>query len=506
MARFILGTNLDDVLIGSRGSDIIRGKKGNDFIDGGLGKDFLYGEDGDDTLLAGYDDGTGDLFDGGIGIDTYMILGSAVENLEFRINLANGRDQYDNTYVSIENIIGGKAADVLIGNDDANILDGGAGDDVLRGGNGDDTLLGNAGMDDLVGGAGADHLDGGAGIDDQAFYSDSSAGVDVNLLTGLGTGGDAEGDTLVDIEHLLGSGFDDVLTGDASNNRLNGRAGNDELYGGEGNDTLIGGAGSDIIDGGAGNDTASFEFAGSGVSLNLTTGGFGGRAGGDTYISIENVTGSDFGDVITGNDEVNRLNGGDGNDQLRGAGGNDQLIGGLGSDALNGGSGIDTANYGAAASAVVVDLSLGGSGGEALGDSYTNIEFVLGSAFDDFITGDNLNNRLYGADGNDELIGGGGKDTLIGGAGNDTLTGDGGYDVFWFRGLDEGDDTITDFNAGSGMTDRIWLGANTGVSSWSDVLSASTDTAQGVLITLDNGTLLLNNLTVADLYQDDFII
>ncbi len=152
--------------------------------------------------------------------------------------------------------------DVLYGGDGDDFLYGGDGDDSLSGDAGNDKLYGGTGNDTLIGGAGADLLDGGAGTD-LASYAASTAGVSVNLTTGLGAGGDAAGDTLTGIENVTGSAFDDTLTGDsganvldggAGNDLLDGGAGNDSLYGGAGNDTLIGGAGSDVLDGGAGTD------------------------------------------------------------------------------------------------------------------------------------------------------------------------------------------------------------------------------------------------------------
>ena len=70
----------------------------------------------------------------------------------------------------------------------------------------DNVLIGNAGNNILTGLGGDDMLDGGAGID-TASYAGSSAGVSVSLMTGLGSGGDAEGDTLVRIENLTGSAY-----------------------------------------------------------------------------------------------------------------------------------------------------------------------------------------------------------------------------------------------------------------------------------------------------------
>ncbi len=64
-------------------------------------------------------------------------------------------------------------------------------------------------------------LDGGAGID-TASYAASSAGVSVSLMTGLGSGGDAQGDTLIRIENLTGSALDDTLEGNGGTNVLTG--------------------------------------------------------------------------------------------------------------------------------------------------------------------------------------------------------------------------------------------------------------------------------------------
>ena len=82
-----------------------------------------------------------------------------------------------------------------------------------------DSIYGGGGADTLVGGAGADYLDGGSGTD-VADYATSGAGVTVNLTTGTGLGGDAQGDVLVNIENLVGSLFNDVLTGNTGNNSI----------------------------------------------------------------------------------------------------------------------------------------------------------------------------------------------------------------------------------------------------------------------------------------------
>ena len=95
---------------------------------------------------------------------------------------------------------------------------------------------------------------------DTISYNVSPAGVTINLTDGTARGGDADGDTLVDrgddrIENVVGSGHDDVLTGNREANTLQGLAGADMLNGDEGDDMLSGGPGDDVLDGGDEDDT-----------------------------------------------------------------------------------------------------------------------------------------------------------------------------------------------------------------------------------------------------------
>jgi Peptidase M10 serralysin C terminal/RTX calcium-binding nonapeptide repeat (4 copies) len=117
----------------------------------------------------------------------------------------------------IENALGGSGGDTLTGNDADNTLNGGGGNDTVIGGAGVDTLIGGSGNDTLSGGPGADLLDGGGGTD-TADYASSSAGVTVNLLSGTGSGGDA----FNSIENVVGSAFNDTLTGSTTANMLEG--------------------------------------------------------------------------------------------------------------------------------------------------------------------------------------------------------------------------------------------------------------------------------------------
>jgi glucose/arabinose dehydrogenase len=101
--------------------------------------------------------------------------------------------------------------------DQADVLHGLGGNDMLFGGSGNDTLDGGPGADVMLGGAGSDTAD----------YSSPSAGVTVNLATGVGAGGDAQGDVLGGIENIIGSAQADTLTGDGNANTLDGGGGAD---------------------------------------------------------------------------------------------------------------------------------------------------------------------------------------------------------------------------------------------------------------------------------------
>ena len=314
----------------------------------------------------------------------------------------------------IEHFVAGAGNDEVTGNDAANRLEGRAGNDTLSGGNGADRLEGGAGNDRLTGGAGADSMDGGPGRD-ILWYAESDAGVDLDLSTGTGSGGHAEGDTFENIERVVGSAHADTLAGADGNDWLAGKAGDDRLSGGAGNDNLVGGAGADSMDGGAGHDRVRYSGSDKGVAVDLSAGtASGGDAEGDTFENVEEIVGSAHADTLTG---------GDGNDWLSGLGGNDGLVGGAGADTMDGGAGHDRLWYGGSDAGVAVDLSAGtASGGHAEGDTFENVEGVGGSRHADTLTGGGGNDWLGGNAGDDWLTGGAGADRLEGGAGGDTAS------------------------------------------------------------------------------------
>ncbi|MCW1244556.1 retention module-containing protein [Pseudomonas sp. SAICEU22] len=170
----------------------------------------------------------------------------------------------DISYQAGHTLTGTAGDDVLLAGNGDNVLNAGDGNDILSAGTGNNTLHGEAGNDLLYSGSGNDLLDGGTG-NDTASYAHATAGVTVNLglLAAQNTLG-AGTDTLASIENLVGSNFNDTLTGNSAGNHIDGGLGHDVLNGGGGDDTLIGGLGNNILTGGNGADTFQWQAGNSG--------------------------------------------------------------------------------------------------------------------------------------------------------------------------------------------------------------------------------------------------
>ncbi|MBC6443773.1 MAG: hypothetical protein GDA53_11840 [Rhodobacteraceae bacterium] len=253
----LVGSDHNDTLTGDAGNNVIRGDAGGDTLDGGAGNDRLDYSKSDAAVTANLAD-----------------------------NTAGGGHAQGDVISNFEHISGSAFADSLTGNDERNVF---------------------------AGGAGADTIDGGAGRD-VVSYRKSDAGVRIDLggtqdANGFITasGGTAEGDKLKNVEHIVGSAFDDVLKGH-------------RVGGADGKSIFRGGGGADEIRGRGGRDTADYRDSGEGVTVSLIDGtvNSGGTAEGDRLYSIENVRGSHHNDTLIGNEKDNIITGGRGADTMTG--------------------------------------------------------------------------------------------------------------------------------------------------------------------------------------------
>ncbi|MBY0422732.1 MAG: hypothetical protein K2Q06_10550, partial [Parvularculaceae bacterium] len=512
---YLSGEGGNDRMYGGAGNDRLYGDAGDDILVGGAGADVLDGGAGADTVdysgsavgvTAVFEntDGSGLAFSdplkaGGYGGDAQGDSYNSIEKVvgtDFNdriygastgmtVELGKGDDVFDNSAsaTGVDTVYAGDGDDKVFVGGGNDYVDGGAGDDQIDGEAGDDRLYGGAGQDYIQGGTGNDTIDGGEGHD-RLFGQDGN-----DTISG-------------------GAGYDQLF-GDAGADTLDGGADGDYLDGGTGDDRLIGGAGDDWINGGDGSDTAVFsgDIANYDISRdawgNITVRDLTGADGTDTISGVENLqfngvslatssftsgAATNQADVIfggTGNDSINAGNGddvvyggsgndtlsggngndvlfgGSGNDSLSGGNGNDVLNGGAGADTLSGGNGTDTISYAGSSAGVTINLGTGAaSGGDAQGDTFSSIENVTGSSFNDSLTGDGGANILHGGGGNDFIDGGAGNDTLWGGSGNDSLYGGSGSDMLLF-GLGDGSDTFSG-GLGGGYVDEIQLNIDAG--------------------------------------------
>ena len=448
-----------------RGNDTIYGDDGFDFLGGGMGNDMLFGGVGDDILMGGMGN---DVLEGGMGADELSggagmdIASYTMSDAAVTINLGNagsatkkvaeGGDAEGDTFamemddmgmstgmLDIESVRGSMYDDVLTGDDRGAFVPEGAGPDGDLANTDDNVaavpaaagnmLFGNMGDDMLKGMGGKDTLRGGKGNDT-----------------------------------LYGGSDDDMLMGDMGDDALKGEAGADTLMGGPGADVLLGGglneAGTAFMTDDS-MDTADYSMSDAGVTIDLSKTprgqapgkmgaiGEGGHAEGDVLHSIENLTGSDYTDLLTGTDTSNVIKGGGGDDWddqdtttveggLFGGDGDDTIAGGDGNDWIDGQGGRDDL-WGEAGD----DMIMGGAGNDITRNSDDNADIVLEDPM--MVPEGAQRGGLYGGAGNDTLSGGAGADYLSGGAGDDTF--------IHVVGADEDNEDIRDGGSGSDTLD-----------------------------------------------------
>lgn len=420
-AQISIGTPGSQMLISYEPDALLTGGEGNDFI-----YDYAFAE-GSTTHLSGlggndylYGVITNGTYDGGDGVDLieFTTLYGGVA-----INLALGTAQEIGqsiiaTLTGFENAVGSWGQDILTGSAGDNILMGGQGSDVIDGGAGNDT------------------------IDYRNYFIYNLGSVVVDLEAGTAyEATDGSTDTLISIENVVGSIYDDSIKGNSSNNRLDGAEGNDTvIYSGNYTDYLITDLGngeyelSDLRSGeNDGTDTVSgfeqFQFADGTISVNnlINT----------APVAQDDVFTGDQDTDIVGNllaDNGNGADSDDNNDILSVISGTYTTLQGGSVTLYTNGDFVYTPISGFIGQDEFTYTLLDGRGGS----DTAVVSLTVEEASVNIITGTTGNDTLYGTEAIDQIDGLAGNDTIFGYGGNDVLIGTSGNDILYGG---DGDDT-----------------------------------------------------------------
>ena len=212
----IEGRGGGDYICGNAGEDEIDGQGGQDSLNGGAGADLLFGAGSSDVLAGGSGDDIlvgeagSDTYNGGGGIDVVGFVGSTNPvTVDLREKFASGEGSDSVNYV--EGVIGSEFSDVMFGNAFINIFEGLQGDDEMN----------------------------GRGGSDFAFFTLAPDDVTVDLTLGE-TAGPEGVDSVLSIENVLGSPFNDSIVGTTGPNFLDGADGDDTIDGRGGGDSCFG--------------------------------------------------------------------------------------------------------------------------------------------------------------------------------------------------------------------------------------------------------------------------
>ncbi|WP_434052564.1 MAG: calcium-binding protein [Roseibium sp.] len=482
----ITGDDQDNVISGLGGVDTIYGRGGNDILVANKGNDFVFGEDGDDLLVWNNGDGS-DLMDGGADTDRVQVnfntdlVNDDLQNKDVaEFSVTPDGVQFARVELNDQAVNGLFQLDIR--NTEALETNFGGGDDVAQI---VDNVLEEIKLD----------LDGGDGID-TLDLSRASEGVEVDLSKGT-----VEDSKAVKFENVIGTEFDDKITGDDQDNVISGLGGVDTIYGRGGNDILVAnkgndfvfgedgddllvwnnGDGSDLMDGGADTDRVQVNFDTDLVNDDLQ----------NKDVAEYSVTpeGVQFARVELNDQAVNGLfqldirntealetNFGSGDDVAQIV---DNVLEEIELD-LDGGDGIDTLDLSRASEGVEVDLGAG-----SLGDGSTavNFENVTGTDFNDVIAGDDQDNVIQSGSGFDILSGGAGADTFV------------------FKEDDTGLKIITDFEIG---VDSLLFVTDAGLSA-ADLVDQLTQIGDDVQLDVSGKLLTFENASVEDFSTDSFL-
>ena len=234
---------IDTVYGGGAGAtENLRGTLGNDQITDGAASGWFYGDQGDDVFEI-MNDGLFDGFNGEGGQDKIMM------------NRATSGVTVIMSPQGQQTVTGGGLGETWVRGMETMTLSG-YNDSVILG-NADSTpikIFAVGGDDILQASTAINIFDGGNGADTINYFA-SDAAVNVNLKTNAVAGGYANGDVLTGFENVIGSRWNDVLTGGSGRSVLTGGWGQDMLRGGRGADTFVYTQVFDSQDGSIGYDT-----------------------------------------------------------------------------------------------------------------------------------------------------------------------------------------------------------------------------------------------------------
>ncbi len=482
-----------DSIVGNSVANIIDAGNGNNTVNGGDGNNTILAGTGNDIIVAGIND---DIINAGNGTNT-ISSGAGNDSINLvvgadTINAGSGIDTVDYSTSLFARAFTASGVNILVtgdGNTDSILMDGSNNvevfnmtslNDVFNGTAYAETIYAGAGNDTIKGSTGAatdsNYIDGQAGID-WVNYSAASSGLDITMGTAVPTTvvvGSAV-DTLVNVENITATNFNDTITAATTGSLMQGLNGNDLYFAGAGNDTIL-------EENGSGVDTINY----SSTTGNLVVNAYGGVGSADGAYTITGASGTDiinhtipgnaqFVEVFvlgSGNDSMiaNRyaetISMGAGNDTVQTGSWSTWLAGG---DLVDGGAGNDWLDYSYynSPNTIIANLATGRvtAGGATAVDTVSNFENVLGGTGNDTLVGDTNANILSGDAGNDSIIGGGGNDTIYGGTGLDSVTTGAGDDVVY----------LTNDTTGTGET---WVGNWTQVRNSADV-GAGNNTVYG---------------------------
>lgn len=395
-------------IIGGSGDDHLYGGSGNNTLIGGAGTDVLTGGAGNDTYVI--DDVGSDTIVDAKGIDTVKLSSSwAIESVssDSFANIENIDASDSSISVILSGNAVGKINNTLIGSKGSDILYGGEGADVLKGGKGSDTYFVANSTNSIT-----ENKDEGYDrvILNSSFNANTyTLGANIEFLDATNA---IRGMTLTGLDKtsmtILGTFYNDKITGGTGDDTILSYSGNDTLYGGTGKDYLDGGDGADYIDGGAGDDEI--------------------HSGTDSYV-----------DILAGGEGLDEYWISDTNDIIRDTSSAGNVIRLNTSFSENGFSLADNASEDydySAANITMIDAHFVGDHGLYLAGNNTTTKIVTKTAATattkatTVITYEGKDILIYGTHLGDTIVGYAGDDTLWGGYGDATYYG-GGDDVFY---------------------------------------------------------------------------